>query len=222
MDEQPGQENSDAGFTLVETLIAIVISIALAAALSSVVLGAIALVNKIHAQSVQQATVADALSDFTSSATSSIRVIAASPTSLQYVYQSGDTCKVATYQLVPDKTSTTSTLLLQRATSQLKVDAGATCAQVNNTAALTGYGKGIYTTVLSQLGPGSTFNFRTVTGAPAVLPGFPGFSASSATPLCKVGTVDLSLQTTRRTSSNDWDTQTFAAAFRTNLTGVTC
>ncbi len=212
------QNSDEKGFTLIEVITSVTLSIVLAAAVAAVIVGSLNITTDVQISALNGAQATRILDNFSTTAREAAKVIAATTTELSYTYLNGNQCELHDYKLV----AAGSTLELNHTIRSVSFASGQTCADVQ-TELEAGTGTLTSRTEIQNLATNSQFSYYDTTGTQTLVPGNNNFT--SAIPLCNIGSTALTLnvaQVTKDTSGNTINSETTQVAFRNNTRGLTC
>jgi prepilin-type N-terminal cleavage/methylation domain-containing protein len=213
---------SAAGFTMVEVLTAVSISLVLALSVTAVVTSTLNVVADTELAATTGARSQKVISQFTSLAREASRIAAVSPTQISFSYRGSGQCELHTYRFEADPNNA-GRLQLRHRTAALTVPYGSPCSSVDTKLLSTGAASNGNVVELSDLATTSRFTYFATTGQQALTPGDTGFSTATAIAPCMLGSTSITLGV-RAVSRNKTSTATESgqAAFMNNLRGVGC
>lgn len=214
--------HSAEGFTMTEVLASVAISIVLSVAVTAIILSTLNLVTDAELAAGTGAKAQKVLTSFTATAREASKISAASQTVLTFSYRAKSSCELHTYRFEGDPTNV-GRLRLHHQVTAVSLPTGAKCSAVD--ALLLGGTLSVTADryEIDDLASTSRFTYYATTGQQVFVPGDPGYSVSSTTAPCLLGSVAMNLDV-RNVGRNSTTTTSEVgyAAFRNNTRGLGC
>jgi Tfp pilus assembly protein PilE len=183
-----------AGFTLVELLSAMSITLILSIAVITVVLGSLNSTGKSQLNAAMQTKVQTALNSFIINARESEKLYVADKQTIIFSYRTSNKCELHRYSFVPDINNSTK-LALQHEINSVFVPGTVDCNLVEETLLLRNNTANTLRIEIDRVEPGSGFTFYSEAARSVVTPESSGFSLEQQSPLCKITSVSISVLT---------------------------
>jgi hypothetical protein len=213
---------NEAGYTVLETIVAASITMMLSLAIVSIVFSSLEVIGKSQINAIEGAKSEAVLTSFANIARDADQLKAASSTTLIFHYRTQNRCERHSYQFVSDPANS-GRLRLTHTILALQLPGSLPCSSVDPSLSSGQLSPQTTRTELANLGPQSGFTYYANTGQRAPQLGDEGFNPASGIPLCRVGSVAIALETVNLAgtmSASQLDrTQ---VAFRNNARGLTC
>lgn len=214
--------NNIKGFSLIELLGAIAITMLLASSLTLIVASTTQMLAEVEQQSLQGLETQQILTDFTVNTREASTIITATTTELKYTYRGQNTCELHYYQFLSDPNHAGQMLLNQKITA-VNVAAGIPCISVESTLISGAIAPQTNRVEIDDLNSASKFSYFSSTGQTALVSGDVGYNSANAPTLCQLGsvtmTLDKSITYRNKTRSS---VELVRAAFRNNTRGLSC
>lgn len=210
------------GFSMIEVLGAIAITMLLASTLTLVVASTTQMLAEVEQQSLQGLKNQQVLSDFTTNSREAINIVSATTTELKYTVRAQNTCELHHYQFLADP-SNSGQMLLNRKITAVSIAAGIPCSSVEGPLISGTIAPQTNRVEINNLNSGSKFAFYSKTGQKALVSGDVGYDSAKAPVLCQLGSVAMTLDTkvTNRNKTKN-SVEVVRAAFRNNTRGLSC
>ena len=209
----------DDGMSVPELIVASLMSVTLAAVITSVVVGTMNIAGRTSENVMIGAKVQGSLSQFESYARDANTVLDANTTQVSFLRQRGTACEKHRYLFQLDTESNTYRLMHQM-TVVSTGQSGMECSSV--AAALKSGSAGTPTTTEELTGLESgTFSYYGADGMQILVSGDAGYDPTAAVSKCTIGSVQMNVTyPTLKQGASSSDTSAVRAAFRTNMMGV--
>jgi prepilin-type N-terminal cleavage/methylation domain-containing protein len=206
---------NQAGFTLIEVLVAAMMSAFLAAGVTAVVVSTFHLMTESTLVATSKTKVQRVLTDFEASASEATQIVVASRTKLQYTQRKASSCVLHTYEFGTDLTQPSRRALSYGAVASTP-GPEVSCASLAADLALRTPQMKV---LLNGIQAPATFSYFDAAGQPVPVTA----SGNVATKLCTLGSVRLRITTPAVSEGQVRGiSDAVKAAFRANARGVTC
>lgn len=220
-DQRTSHSASEAGFTVIEVVIAAAMSLVLGVAIVTIVASSMEMTATMQANGSVSARAEAALTAFARVARDADKVVTATADTLVVNYRTQNRCERHTYQLVadPDRPARRA---LQHQILAFTVQGTTTCANVDPSLT-SGQTPQTQRVELADLSPESRFDYYANTGQRTLRLGDDGFNPAENLPACQLGSVQLTVYSPIYPADANADQEdTIRVAFRNNARGLTC
>lgn len=209
----------DSGVSMPEFIVAALMSMTLAAVTAALVVSALNISARNQTNAGTLALTQETMSNFAQYASGATRVVAASTTSITLLYdRGGGVCERHVYTF----SGATPAISLTHVITSVRPSTNEGCVAVATPLINGTVGSATTITELSNLLAGS-FSYFGPDGMQVPQSGDTGYSAASAVPLCKLGSVQMTVSTSIiAEGSRTSNVETIRSAFRANVLGVGC
>lgn len=210
------------GFTLVELVSALAISLVISIAVVTVILGTLDSTGKSQLNTASQAKIQTALNNFTINARNAEEVYVADKNTLMFTYRMENRCELHKYKFVPDSRNP-GYLALQHSIASVFIPGNVSCSELEESllaetnAALT------ERVEINRLGVNSGFTYYAETGKSLIRPESSLFDPSDQTPLCKITSANITIFSYALSEESEAIVNnTTSIRFNNNSLGLTC
>lgn len=212
----------ESGYSIVEVVVAISMSATLGLAASATIMWGLNVGAKTQANISLSSKTARILDKFEASVKDSDAIISATGTQVKYTFQRGVNCELHTYNF---DTSNGRTSLIHTVRSAA-LRGGNYCSNVQAALVAGTIGNQTSLTEVDNLGSASGFNYFSADGKRSLMPGEPGYDASTALALCRIGSITIVIynkeQLLSQASSARNKAESLTTGLRSNNYGLTC
>jgi type II secretory pathway pseudopilin PulG len=216
------EKKLDGGFTILELLSAMAISLILSIAVITVVMGTLNSTGRSQLNAAVQSKVQTALNSFVLNVRDSEKVYVADRNTFMFSYRTNNKCEMHTYYFIPDPQDSTS-IALQHDISSVFVPGTVSCSSVEETLLTKNNTANTSRIEVDKVKVGSGFTYYSEAARAIISPESAGFIISRQTPLCKITTIGITVLTSASTpsSSNTID-NTVNVRLSNNALGLAC
>jgi type II secretory pathway pseudopilin PulG len=216
------EKKRNGGFTIVELLSAMSITLILSIAVITVVLGTLNSTGRSQLNAAVQSKVQAALNSFVLNVRDSEKVYVADRNTFMFSYRTSNKCEMHKYYFIPDPTDSSS-IALQHEISSVFVPGTVSCDSVEETLLTKNNTANTSRLEVDKVKIGSGFTYYSEASRAIVSPESAGFIISQQTPLCKITTVGITVLTSASTpdSENTVD-NTMNVRLSNNALGLSC
>lgn len=190
------------GFTLVELISAMAITLILSIAVITVVLGSLNSTGKSQLNAAMQTKVQTALNSFVINTRESEKLYVADKQTIMFSYRTSNKCELHRYSFVPDINNNTK-LALQHEINSVFVPGTVDCDAVEETLLLKNNTANTLRVEIDRVEQGSGFTFYSEAARSVITPESSGFSLEQQSPLCKITSVSISVLTNATSGDNE-------------------
>ena len=214
------KSRKNSGFSLIELVVALMMSSVLGLAATGVVIWTINIAARTQANQVQSAQSAQILSNFENTVRDSDSIVSATATTFSYIFQRFGSCEYHTYTFV----TSGSTFNLSHTVQAVTLSAGQLCLNATSGLIAGTIGSSTTSTDAVSLDPTSGFQYFSLDGQRSYRSGEIGYVASSALAVCQIGSATINLVTSQQNiaRASVAKTETVTAGIRANSFGLTC
>jgi Tfp pilus assembly protein PilE len=210
------------GFTIVELVSALAITMILSTAVVAVILGTLNSTGRSQLNAVVQTKVQVALNYFVLNARGAEKLYIADTNNIMFSLRNSNKCELHKYYFAPDESNIGSVALMHTVSSVL-VPGTVPCVSVESNL-LSGVGTSdTNTRALDSLAPDSSFTFFSESARSIITPDNSGFNLSQQSPLCKITSVSINVQSYSKTRDNsNLIDNTMNVRLSNNALGLSC
>lgn len=190
------------GFTLVELLAAMSITLILSTAVITVILGTLNSTGRSQLNAAIQSKVQTSVNTFVINVRDAEKIYVADKNTFMFSYRTSNKCELHKYYFSPDITDSTS-LSLQHDISSVFVPGTVSCNSVEKTLLTKNNTANTSRFEISKVKPGSGFSYYSEASRAVVTPESPGFTVSKQTPLCKITSISITVLTSASTPESE-------------------
>jgi Tfp pilus assembly protein PilW len=210
------------GFTIVELVSAMAITMILSTAVVAVILGTLNSTGRSQLNAVVQTQVQIALNYFVINTRDAEKLYIADKNNIMFSFRNDNRCELHKYSFVPDEENLGSVALAHNVSSVF-VPGTVSCSSVEEKL-LSGSDSALTNNIdLKNLDPSSSFTFFSESTRSIVTPDSSGFNLSQQSPLCKITSVSINVRSYSKTKdvSNLID-NTMSVRLSNNALGLSC
>lgn len=214
--------SNNKGFTIVELVSALAISMVISIAVVTVVLGTLDSTGKSQLNTAGQAKNQTSLNNFTINARNAEKLYVADKNILMFTYRMENRCELHEYKFTPDPINQ-GYLALKHSISSVFVPGNVSCSELEK--ALLSKANSAVTEryEISRVGVNSGFSYYSEAGRKLLRPESSLFDAAAQTPLCKITSASLTIFSYALSEESEAIVNnTTSIRFNNNALGLTC
>lgn len=210
------------GFTIVELVSAMAITLILSTAVIAVILGTLNSTGRSQLNAVVQTQVQIALNYFVINARDAERLYIADKNNIMFSFRNDNRCEMHKYSFVPDE-SNMGSVALARKVSSVSVPGTVSCDTAKDRLLAGAASLKTDTIELKNLDPESSFAFFSEATRSVVTPDNIDFSVAQQSPLCKITSVSINVRSYSKTQEvSSLVNNTVNVRLSNNALGLSC
>lgn len=215
-------KRNNKGFTLVELVSALAITMVISIAVVTVILGTLDSTGKNQLNTTLQAKIQTSLNNFTINSRNAEKVYIADKSTLTFTYRMENRCELHTYKIVPDEINTGYSALIHKISSVF-VPGNVPCEQLE-ASLLSGTNTASTERIeINRIGNNSGFTFFSEAGQAIPRPGSLAFDPLQQLPTCKITSANLTIFSYALSEESEAIVNnTTSIRFNNNALGLTC